>query len=110
MARARRSAVKVSAPWATKCAAHARSRSAVSGSHTLTWPTSVVWCSWLRRASSVREQRDADAAAEVADHVEAAVALPICSRGMVASATVLSGTKMKPMPKPWTKRGHASAQ
>ena len=38
------------------------------------------------------------------------VALPIFSRAMLASATVFSGTKMKPTPTPCTKRGHASDQ
>src|SRR5262249_2464694 len=110
MARARRSAVKLSAPCAAKWAAHLDSRAAVSASKGLMWATSVAWCSCGRRARSMLTTAPPAPPPRLRTTLRSAVALPMLMRGMVARPTALRGTKMKPTPSPCTKRGQASPQ
>ena len=42
--------------------------------------------------------------------LKSAVALGSWPMGTEARASIWSGTKMQPMPMPWTRRGHASDQ
>src|SRR5439155_1752225 len=58
--------------------------------------SSAAGVAWMRRMKGMRWK--------------AAVALGSCALGMVEIDRVVSGRNRKPMPKPWTKRGHTRLQ